>query len=204
MEARGARDVRRWTSYIQSHCPAPRSSNHIGYGNWGSRSYCYTRAVPEVRGDEIQKLCVCVWKMWWILVTKFCQFSPGNIGLTFVTDNFTTFFTARKEVCHLELTLVASSPNVLNWNFFGAISFCRRAAPIWSASLALFSELPALRSSLWERGLESCERHRLATCIAMRSNGPRRTAMVRDLLSPPLFPERHPRRRCLLLERRLC
>ena len=33
-----------------------------------------------------------------------------GIGLKFVTENFTTFFTARIEICHLELTLGASSP----------------------------------------------------------------------------------------------
>ena len=43
----------------------------------------------------------------------FCQFSPGKIGLKFVTENFTTFFTARKEICHLELTLGAFAPNKL-------------------------------------------------------------------------------------------
>ena len=41
----------------------------------------------------------------------FSQFSPGKIGLKFVTENFTTFSTAREENCHLELTLGASSPN---------------------------------------------------------------------------------------------
>ena len=38
------------------------------------------------------------------------NFSPRKIGLKFVTENFTTFSTARKEICHLELTLGASSP----------------------------------------------------------------------------------------------
>ena len=46
---------------------------------------------------------------WWQI---FCQFSPGKIGLHFVSKNFTTFFTARKVVCHLEFTLGASSPNM--------------------------------------------------------------------------------------------
>ena len=32
--------------------------------------------------------------MWQI----FCQFPPGKIGLKFVTENFTTFFTARKKL----------------------------------------------------------------------------------------------------------
>ena len=30
---------------------------------------------------------------WWQI---FCQFSPGKIGLKFVTENFTTFFTTKK------------------------------------------------------------------------------------------------------------
>ena len=50
--------------------------------------------------------------MWWIFGGKFCvNFPPGKIGLKFVTENFSTFFTARKDICHLELTLGASSPN---------------------------------------------------------------------------------------------
>ena len=43
---------------------------------------------------------------------KFCQFSPGKIGSKSVTENFTTFFTSRKEICHLELTLGESSPDL--------------------------------------------------------------------------------------------
>ena len=42
--------------------------------------------------------------MWWILGGKFSQ----KIGLKFVTENFTTLFTARNETYHLELTLGAS------------------------------------------------------------------------------------------------
>ena len=38
-------------------------------------------------------------------MANFCQFSLGKIGLRFVTENFITVFTARKENCHLELTL---------------------------------------------------------------------------------------------------
>ena len=45
---------------------------------------------------------------WW---QTFCLFSPGKIGLQFVTEIFITFFTARK-FCRLELTLGASSPNI--------------------------------------------------------------------------------------------
>ena len=37
--------------------------------------------------------------------------SPGKMGVNFVTENFTTFFTARKEICQMELTLGAFSPN---------------------------------------------------------------------------------------------
>ena len=51
--------------------------------------------------------------MLWILGGTFCQFSPGKIGFKFVAKNFTAFLTARKEICHLELTLEASSPNSL-------------------------------------------------------------------------------------------
>ena len=40
---------------------------------------------------------------------------PQKIGLKFVTENFTIFFTARKEICHLELSLGASSPNCIDW-----------------------------------------------------------------------------------------
>ena len=36
-----------------------------------------------------------------------------KIALNFVTKNFTTFFAARK-ICHLKLTLGASSPNLIN------------------------------------------------------------------------------------------
>ena len=35
---------------------------------------------------------------------------PRKMGLKFVIENFTTFFTSRKEICHLELTLGESSP----------------------------------------------------------------------------------------------
>ena len=35
---------------------------------------------------------------------------PRRKRLKFVTENFTTFFTARKEICHLELTLGPSLP----------------------------------------------------------------------------------------------
>ena len=45
---------------------------------------------------------------WWQI---FCRFSPQKIGLKFVTANFTTFFTAIKEICHLEFTLGAPLPN---------------------------------------------------------------------------------------------
>ena len=51
----------------------------------------------------------------------FCQFSPGEIGFNFVTENFTTFFNARKEMCHLELAPGASSPKILSF-FYVQIS----------------------------------------------------------------------------------
>ena len=44
---------------------------------------------------------------WWQI---FCQFSPREIGLKHDTESFTTFFTVRKEIYHLDLTLGASSP----------------------------------------------------------------------------------------------
>ena len=47
--------------------------------------------------------------MWWIFGGRFFD-DHGNIVLELVTENFTTFFTARKEDCHLKLTLRASSP----------------------------------------------------------------------------------------------
>ena len=45
--------------------------------------------------------------LWWQI---FRQFSTGKIGSTFVTEKFTTIFTARKDKIDLELTLGASSP----------------------------------------------------------------------------------------------
>ena len=66
-----------------------------------------TGAVPEVQGDEILKFrSENAVDFWWQIS---CQFSPGKIGLKFVTENFTTFFTSRKDICHLELTLGESS-----------------------------------------------------------------------------------------------
>ena len=47
--------------------------------------------------------------MWWIFGGKFSVDFPKKKGLQFVTDNFTTFFTSRKELYHLELTLEDSS-----------------------------------------------------------------------------------------------
>ena len=40
--------------------------------------------------------------MWWIFGSKFSVIFPRKIGVKFITDNFTTFFTAGKEVCHLK------------------------------------------------------------------------------------------------------
>ena len=56
--------------------------------------------------------------MWWILLANFkAQFFPVNLGLKFVTENFTTFFTSRKKICHLELTLGSSSPKISAQSF---------------------------------------------------------------------------------------
>ena len=60
---------------------------------------------------------------WWQI---FCRFSPGKRGVKFVTENFTTFFTSRKEICHLELTLRESSPKSYEQT---GISRLRRALP---------------------------------------------------------------------------
>ena len=48
--------------------------------------------------------------MSWIFGGKFSVNFSQEKCLTFVTENFTTFVTARKEICHMELTLGASSP----------------------------------------------------------------------------------------------
>ena len=45
-------------------------------------------------------------------MANFLLVSPRKIGLEFVTENFTTFFTARKSIGHLELTLGGFSRNV--------------------------------------------------------------------------------------------
>ena len=79
-------------------------------------SFCLAKAVPEVLGDGI-----------WSLGSEECGgflvadfLSPGKMALKFVTGNFATFFTARKEICHLELTLGASSPNFSSSAWRGA------------------------------------------------------------------------------------
>ena len=46
------------------------------------------------------------------LVANFLSIFPRKMGLRFGTENFTTFFTAREEICHLELTLGASSSKI--------------------------------------------------------------------------------------------
>ena len=43
------------------------------------------------------------------LATFLSIFPRQNKGLTIVTENFTTFITARKEICRLKVTLGASS-----------------------------------------------------------------------------------------------
>ena len=48
--------------------------------------------------------------MWWIFGGKTCVDFPRE-KMKSVTENFTTFFTSRQEIRHLELTLGASSPN---------------------------------------------------------------------------------------------
>ena len=56
-------------------------------------------------------------KLGGFLVANFLSYFPKENGLKFVTprtsENFTTFSTARKEIYHLELTLGATSRNVL-------------------------------------------------------------------------------------------
>ena len=48
------------------------------------------------------------------MAANFLSIFPRKIGLKFVTKNFTTFFTARKETGHLDLTLGASLPKKLS------------------------------------------------------------------------------------------
>ena len=55
----------------------------------------YTRAVPEVQGDEILKFGSEKYGGFWVANS---QFSPGKIGLKFVTENFTTFFTRARKI----------------------------------------------------------------------------------------------------------
>ena len=43
------------------------------------------------------------------LVADFLSKFPGKIGFHLVTENFTTFFTPRQEICQVQLTR-ASSP----------------------------------------------------------------------------------------------
>ena len=61
------------------------------------------KAVLEVLGDGLLKFGVKNVVDLWCQI--FCRFSPGKIDLQFVTENFTVFFTARKEICQLELAL---------------------------------------------------------------------------------------------------
>ena len=60
-------------------------------------------------------------RMWQI----FCQFFPGKKNFNLVTENFATFFTPRKETCHLQLTLGASSPNLFKHRPVGGATKCR-------------------------------------------------------------------------------
>ena len=73
---------------------------------------------PEDLGDEILHFYPHppAWKTRWFFGGKFsCIFSQGKMALKFVTpktsENFTTFSTARNEICHLELALGATSRN---------------------------------------------------------------------------------------------
>ena len=43
--------------------------------------------------------------MWWIFGGEFSVNFPRKIGSNFVTESVPEFFTARKEICHLERTL---------------------------------------------------------------------------------------------------
>ena len=52
---------------------------------------------------------------WWQILCHI--FSRKNRLKSFVTENFTTFFTSRKDICHLELTLGESSPKKRRINF---------------------------------------------------------------------------------------
>ena len=94
---------------LESASPSPPQGSIWHRNRVKSRNRCCTRAIPEVR---VMKLWNSGSKnmvdFWWQM---FCQFSPGKIGLKFATETFTTSFTARKEICHLELTLGASLPN---------------------------------------------------------------------------------------------
>ena len=50
-------------------------------------------------------------------MATFLSIFPRKIGLDFVTKNFTTFFTVKKETCHLELTLPATEQGVITKGF---------------------------------------------------------------------------------------
>ena len=85
--------------------------------------------------------------MWWIFGGKLSvSILPRKIGLNFITENSTTFFTARKDICHLELALGASSPNKF-WTFlfssdgawFGLIN-CLAARNLVSNSLLFLQD----------------------------------------------------------------
>ena len=55
---------------------------------------------------------------WWRM---FCRFSQEQ-SFKFVTENFTTIFTARKWICHLELTLGGFSRKRCRLNHFVLIA----------------------------------------------------------------------------------
>ena len=76
------------------------------------------------------------------LVADFLSIFSRKIGFKFVTENFTAFFTASKDICHLELTLGASSPSnfEVRCNILGADGSSQNYA-----SLGLAKWAPELR-----------------------------------------------------------
>ena len=76
---------------------------------------CYTRAIPEVQGDEINFDILGVKNVVDFRWQIFCRFSPGKMGLNIVTENFATFCTSlpKRWVLHRgHPIVVASRPGV--------------------------------------------------------------------------------------------
>ena len=90
--------------------PKGTFSRNYGKNRHLMRKY-NTTTVPEVLGDEIfrfrevKKNCGG-----WIFGGKFLSAFPSKNGLKFVTRNFTTIFTASKEIRHLDLRAPSSAP----------------------------------------------------------------------------------------------